>query len=671
MLKNKGDKIRLLKHAVGLGIILCVSWLILYYIYVSALVPAAGTAVSRWSVVPCGEESYLFESQEGTFEVLQTVSIKSEKLIGLGLSVQVDGGKALEIINAEIQVVDQSTGEVVYDDNVELQDVLAPTNLNIMFENPLENTKDKVYELCIRFSGDDVDKIRLFGAPASEYDHLVCQQNGENVAEDVAVVEYVVYGHFILTGYKVFMAFFSMVLVLLYWMIFVKRSKLENIYLVSVLTLGMIYCIMLVPFSVPDESSHANQIYRITNDLMGVPDTGNPETIYKRVDDANILLNNDANLSQYYFAYSNFGKMTESDELVEVAYKELGVSGWVYAPAIVGFVLSRLLGFGPVLMYMLARVFMLVFYAVLTWYAVKKIPFGKAALFIIGILPVVLQEAASLSYDSVVNAVTLLFTAIAVWMIYSKEPVRKRDLLLTVILGVMLLFSKGGAYLPLLLLLTLVPAQKLRGKKKKWIGLCVFIGVLLVFFVGSSMAQLNKDAQVVETAISTDVEVPEYYSISYLLHNPSKIISVGLATTLFSGSYYISTMIGQRLGFLNIVLDDIVVYTYLIVLVLALFKPEKEIFVIKTKEKVVMAISILGSVALVVGAMWLFMTTIDSGVVMGVQGRYFIPVLWLLLMLFRNSSIVLKKDISRGLIFVALLTQLLVFAYGIRQIMWL
>ena len=41
----------------------------------------------------------------------------------------------------------------------------------------------------------------------------------------------------------------------------------------------------------------------------------------------------------------------------------------------------------------------------------------------------------------------------------------------------------------------------------------------------------------------------------------------------------------------------------------------------------------------------------SSMVIEGVQGRYFLPVLPLLLLLTRNRTLVLRKDITRGMLF--------------------
>ena len=337
----------------------------------------------------------------------------------------------------------------------------------------------------------------------------------------------------------------------------------------------------------------------------------------------------------------------------------------MYAPAVVGLLLGRLVDMGPVMMYMFARILMLVFFALMTWWAMKKLPFGKAALFVIGLMPVTLQQAASLSYDVVVNAVTILFVSLVFYHSYTEEKIRIRDMILMAILSLWLLVAKGGAYLPLLLMLTFIPAIKLGGINKKRLVLSLFIGALVILFLFTSFGHLGTEGETVS------VVTTQYYSISQLLRNPSILFNLGMGTALFNSGYYISTMIGQRLGFLNIILDDLVVYIYLFLMLLATIKKEDEPLYITGKNKMVMGVSIIGSVALVMASMLLFVTPVGSGTIQGVQGRYFIPVLWLVLMIFRNRSMVLKKDISYGIAFVAIVTHVLVFAYALKEIFML
>ena len=61
-------------------------------------------------------------------------------------------------------------------------------------------------------------------------------------------------------------------------------------------------------------------------------------------------------------------------------------------------------------------------------------------------------------------------------------------------------------------------------------------------------------------------------------------------------------------------------------------------------------IIIVFSSLLVIISMWIFWTPLSSDNVLGVQGRYFIPVVALVLMMMKNRFIQVKKDITQYLV---------------------
>ena len=310
---NKGKVWDKLKYLGGLIVLLLVVWAILFYIYRGVIVPAAGTAVTQTCIDTTGEYGYLFEVSDGEMELVQSFFVTSPELSGLGLTVQSKDGSLVEQVKAQVRLVDGMTKEPIFDDEVIVNNVLAATHLNIIFDEKIEEAQDMYMEMRVIFSEECASRIQVHGSQNPQYEYLECQLNRESIPQGIGLEQYVVFGHFILNLFKIFVVALSLFIIAIYWMVFIKKSKLENIYLVAVLVLGLFYSLVLVPFSVPDESMHASSIYRITNDIMGVEETEDPNTIYKRYDDAAIALNNDANLNQYYVVYSNLTKMAEKN----------------------------------------------------------------------------------------------------------------------------------------------------------------------------------------------------------------------------------------------------------------------------------------------------------------------------------------------------------------------
>ena len=143
-------------------------------------------------------------------------------------------------------------------------------------------------------------------------------------------------------------------------------------------------------------------------------------------------------------------------------------------------------GFGSMLTFQLARICSLVVFILLVYFAICIAPFGKNLLGALGLLPITLQQAASASYDSVINGFIFLFTALCFYRLHN--PKRKKSYLIA--LGFLALFIaivKGGVYLPLLLLLLMcfshVPHPHMH-KKMRWIvPLCICVGAVLLIAV--------------------------------------------------------------------------------------------------------------------------------------------------------------------------------------------
>ena len=77
----------------------------------------------------------------------------------------------------------------------------------------------------------------------------------------------------------------------------------------------------------------------------------------------------------------------------------------------------------------------------------------------------------------------------------------------------------------------------------------MFCGLLLLVFIIKNIGLVAGDA----TSGALNGTASENYTLGYILRNPGVIFNVGVGTLLLNTGYYISTMIGQRLGFLNII----------------------------------------------------------------------------------------------------------------------
>ena len=143
------------------------------------------------------------------------------------------------------------------------------------------------------------------------------------------------------------------------------------------------------------------------------------------------------------------------------------------------------------------------------------------------------------------------------------------------------------------------------------------------------------------------------YSFGQLLSNPKLLFQMFYNTFVWQAEYYHLTMIGAYLGNVDVVLD----VPYLAVMFFSLgllglsFRKPGETLKISMGQRCFIWIVCLGCAGAVMFSMLLAWTPVSSKVITGVQGRYFLPFLPVLLMSLKNNTVVLTKDVNRTLLY--------------------
>lgn len=149
-------------------------------------------------------------------------------------------------------------------------------------------------------------------------------------------------------------------------------------------------------------------------------------------------------------------------------------------------------------LYFLGELGGLLVYVGICFYALKLLPNKKELMCMIMLLPTALQQAGSFSYDSFNNALSFLLIAYIIYLYSKKEYVTLKDVIFVFSIGLLLLYIKT-IYAGLLLLVAIVPIEKYNIKigkihiDKQWIksnlkktilggiiGIILFVCILLI-----------------------------------------------------------------------------------------------------------------------------------------------------------------------------------------------
>lgn len=443
----------------------------------------------------------------------------------------------------------------------------------------------------------------------------------------------------------------------------------ELVWIIAVFLLGISFIRVMPGLSAPDEPSHYVSAYYLSNQLMMIhPDDEEGRVIIRKQDVALEDVNEERAQHNYEYADDTevFGQEPAEENYYEVrswkknheidpgmttsAHIRVITTPLVYLPQAIGICLGRSFNSSALTMLNMGKIMNLLAFCLLVFWAVIRIPFGKNIMMASVLLPMTINLAASFSYDAMLIGCSYVFIAEILHLAYEAETVEwKNIVILAVILAIM--SPCKIVYSLIVFLLLLVPKTKFKNT-----GMYAAAWTICVIAAIGSMLIVN--AAVISgyaTAVVSDVPWADEpgFTVSYVLHHPLDAARVFYDTLMYQGDYYHQTMIGAYLGNVCESLD--VPYFVIMILtagliMLPLSASEQDRQLLK-KDKIIIAIVCIVISALLLGSMMIGWTPISSPVILGVQGRYFLPMLPIILLLIRNSRLALNRDVDNYVLF--------------------
>lgn len=320
-----------------------------------------------------------------------------------------------------------------------------------------------------------------------------------------------------------------------------------------------------------------------------------------------------------------------------------GFASIYYWPQGLGLAIGRVLHFNIYACVVLAHLLNLFVYIAITAYAIKLIPVYKNVLAAVALLPISIYQAASFSPDSLLNALCFLFVALVFYYVYEKDIELSWKQMLPLGVIILLIFMCKYIYAAIGILVFLIPIKRFRSGKEYAKTFAIAIAPLvilggLLFVKGMFGGNASSAA---DAAVATEMT-----QLQYVMHNPIQLVKVLINTAFTQFSAYAIWL--NTLGTLNYSLD-LLIYIVPCVLSVIAFLDVNEISArISRNNKWICLITFGVSVVAVWLGLYLFdnvANPVGSNVVLGAQGRYFVPLLPVLAV-FLNSSKV-SNNISR------------------------
>lgn len=574
-------------------------------------------------------------------------------------------------VHAEVRdVTDAEEGVLLCAADVDASTLLDGQYMGLIFDSSQSGIKGHTYEIRLEFSDELLDSgLSVIVTPAGYYGENPLYVNGEESENRLSMNAHTYFNLFLKRYFFAMFLFAEFMAAGFYYLAFLRRCRIEKVFVFTILCLGVIYNFVLTPYMTPDESYHIDMSYRHSNTLLGIESAGENKC-YKRQDDTELEFTSSPSLENYKIIYDGLFSMAENDTLVEAeATSTTEAPMIIYLPAVLGMTLARLLHLGTVPMLLLGRWFSLLGFTILTYFGMKKLPFGKTALFLLAVLPMNLQQCTSFSYDAVITGVSFLYICWCVSLAFGEKQVKATDMLGLGILGIILVYGKSGVYLPLALLIFLIPAARFGGKRVR--NLCV-LGLFLLpvlCFLNQNTATVSYIATTTEATATVGSSTTAGYTIGYFLSQPLELVRMLANTLSDKTAFYLESLVGQKMGWVEIDISEVISMLFWLLLILASLKTKEEPMYIRTGQKWWIVFVCAVCAGLILAGMLLTWTPRGYVSIEGVQGRYFIPLMPALLLVLRNPRLTWERCAQRGLIYAGFIGQILAVMYLIKGVL--
>jgi uncharacterized membrane protein len=502
---------------------------------------------------------------------------------------------------------------------------------------PIKNSYLKPYVLKLS-SSMEIDGIAIASSSIFQSDSLAYQIN--NKVQQGTIVFYTGYAS---PDFNLLIIFRGLIFAIPLWIVFLFREEmlvslekrpLHYTVTTVVVLVGLFMVIFQPPLHMFDEPEHFRRVWEVSTGKLipsstdGIFSTRLPvyiqqtyNRIYRSVGDTTqnpvqiyqmllepagdeTLLSSNGLISTYsFFAY-----------LVPAFFVRLGI--W--------------LGISALGLTYLARVANLIQFAFLTYWSLKQASIGGQTIAAMALMSLVLTQGMAINIDSLMIGGTFLFMTSAFNLIWPKDE----SLIITgkeiapIVFGAICILVSKHIYLPIISLIILIPSSKFGTLKNKWKWIflsLLTVGVLSVFL--QILVMPGNDPRIDTSSINPAEQ------LKFILNSPLSWLRVFSLTMINNGfDYY------NQFNLLNGTNKSIGIFAiFQFTGVLFFSWSEKNVL----QNKITIWHQIYSFFIIFITSMfialplYLYWTPVGASGVNGLQGRYFLPVIILALVVFR------------------------------------
>lgn len=430
-------------------------------------------------------------------------------------------------------------------------------------------------------------------------------------------------------------------IILSYYLFIIRKTTVENAFIPIALLLGIIYLFLIPIYTVPDEYVHIDSAYSVSNNILGIKNDELNKIYKRKCDDNTDLYVETHNRAYMYRPLVNLNLFQKDNVYLKESQYRNGfnnVERFYYYFAAIAITVARLIGLSTYCMLLMGRILNYLIFVLAAYKSIKVVPIGKGMLMTVVLIPIVLQEAVSFSYDCIVNAISILYFSYVVYYFKMKNKMKSSEMMFLLFLALQMSLNKGGVYLPLAFIISFSIICNI--KKFSLMSIIIFV-LPIVAYMKNNMAGILRRLFISQSNSISYYYGGELYTLSNLLKNPFLLFQIMLNTLFIKGSSYIHEMFGGKLGAMDIDIPWFVILLFILTIIY-ICRHENNQGIKKSMRFGIIVLSIASAI-LVCLSMLVSHTLFGDSYITGVQGRYFVPILvWILLVLIGENNI--KKE---------------------------
>ena len=425
----------------------------------------------------------------------------------------------------------------------------------------------------------------------------------------------------------------SAVLMLAGSFLLIQREKFAASFLLTSISLGLLYIGSITPYSAPDEMYHYQEVLSMAHGILG----------RGAVDEA--LLSTAGftpehnTLLALQTMYGGLGESL-SGVLVPLPHAPVYLRAYAYLPQLLGTTIGVLCGANRTTIFLLADLFMLLAHAGFGALALRWMPRGwKLPLYLVMLMPMTLQQATSFSYDPVINCLAFLWIGLLAKGWQEGQLIHGRWMFL---IGALLIPTKPP-YLFLLLLLLFIPAAVFKPSwlkgSARWGRIAYLAGMMASGLLLMAITLWTQPYHVLNQAA-----LEGQVSLGWVLQHPLQ--GLKLVLSALHPAILIEMLeagVGVALSSLSLWVGLAAIWCMITILLLSALLP-MDSAALPTKYRLGTFLTLCLVYAAFLFVMLITYTKISDPMVMGMQGRYLIPLFPLLLMMLSTPRIKTTHD---------------------------